>query len=97
MTTSERAEYEIHQAWKLLRKDPQDWVRLAQIAEFTDIAPADWTDTLASMLRNDSTVQLAPESNTKVLTDEDRAAAVRIGSEDLHLITFESGYVAPKR
>jgi len=31
-------------------------------------------------------VQIVPESNQKVLTKEDRAAAVRIGNQAKHLI-----------
>lgn len=97
MTTNERAEYEIHRAWELLAKDPQDWIRLARIADYTDIAPADWSRVLTAMSFRQNGVQLAAESNTKVLLDEDHAAAVRLGSEDMHLIMFEAHYVPPSR
>jgi hypothetical protein len=40
-------------------------------------------------LQKDQVIDLAPESNTKVLTLADKRHALRIGSEDLHLVALQ--------
>ncbi|GAA2684767.1 MULTISPECIES: hypothetical protein [Actinosynnema] len=75
----------IRDAYRELSVKPQDWVRLAKLrprlSEAVDAA-------LRRMLRHGE-VHLAPDSNRKVLTDADHAAAIRIGDEDKHLIAIE--------
>ena len=45
-------------------------------------------ETLLKMVRT-GYAHLVPDSNRKVLTDEDHAAAIRIGGEDKHLMAIE--------
>lgn len=79
----------IRSVYEDLAVEPQDWIRLARIRPRLDGAQkSEVDDVLVKMMKNGS-VHLAPESNTKVLTADDHAAAIRVGSEDLHLVAME--------
>ena len=79
----------IRSVYEELAVEPQDWIRLARIRPRLNGADKGEVDeTLVKMMKT-GTVHLAPESNTKVLTAEDHAAALRVGSEDLHLVAME--------
>lgn len=68
---------------------PQDWIRLARIRPRLNGADKSEVDKVLLKMMKARTIHLAPSSNRKVLTDDDRAAAVRIGGEDKHLIAIE--------
>lgn len=71
--------------------DNQDWIRLARIRPLVN-APREMVDAeLLAMMRGGS-VHLAPDSNRKVLTEEDHAAAIRFGNEDHHLLAIEDDF-----
>jgi hypothetical protein len=79
----------IRQVYLELGDGYQDWVRLAKIRPRLDGADRGEVDeTLLKMVKTGST-HLVPSSNTKVLTDDDHAAAIRIGGEDKHLMAIE--------
>ncbi|MGW6931354.1 hypothetical protein ACWGE0_14940 [Lentzea sp. NPDC054927] len=79
----------IRGVYEELAVEPQDWIRLARIRPRLDGADkSEVDDVLVKMMKN-GTVHLAPESNTKVLTADDHASAIRVGSEDLHLVAME--------
>ncbi|MFD9705928.1 hypothetical protein [Lentzea sp. NPDC059081] len=79
----------IRSAYSDLATAPEDWIRLARIrTRLNGADKSEVDDALLEMMKT-GTVHLAPDSNTKMLTSEDRAAAVRIGGEDLHLIAIE--------
>lgn len=79
----------IRDLYRELSVKSQDWVRLAKIRPQTAGIDRKAIDTvLLEMLRTER-VHLAPDSNRKVLTDEDHQAAIRIGSEDKHLLAIE--------
>ncbi len=79
----------VRSVYEELAVEPQDWIRLARIRPRLNGAEKSEVDeTLVKMMKT-GTVHLAPESNTKVLTAEDHAAALRVGSEDLHLVAME--------
>ncbi|SEQ52210.1 hypothetical protein [Lentzea albida] len=79
----------IRSVYEELAEEPQDWIRLARIRPRLNGADRGEVDeTLVKMMKT-GTVHLAPESNTKVLTAEDHASALRVGSEDLHLVAME--------
>ncbi len=79
----------IRAVYEELAVEPQDWIRLARIRpRLNGAEKSDVDDTLVKMMKG-GTVHLAPESNTKVLTPDDHAAAIRVGSEDLHLVAME--------
>ncbi|WP_234995763.1 hypothetical protein [Streptoalloteichus hindustanus] len=68
---------------------PQDWVRLAKLRPRLNGADKDEVDKVLLGMIKTGKVHLAPDSNRKVLTDADHAAAIRIGSEDKHLLAIE--------
>lgn len=79
----------IRSVYEELAVEPQDWIRLARIRPRLNGAEKGQVDDALVKMMKTGTVHLAPESNTKVLTAEDRAAALRVGSEDLHLVAME--------
>lgn len=92
----QQIEQNVYTVYKELAQEPGDWIRIARIAKrIGPQAAAELPRVLTAALMRDDGVQLAPESNTKVLTAEDRAAAIRAGGEDLHLISFEDGFYVP--
>jgi len=79
----------IREVYHELSVKPQDWVRLARIRpKLNGAERAEVDDTLLKMIRT-GTVHLVPQSDRKALTDEDHAAAIRVGSQDKHLVAIE--------
>lgn len=86
MTTTEA---KIREAYGELATRPQEFIRLAKLRPMLgDAARADVDETLFAMTRT-GMVHLSPIHNRRAMTDEDRAAAVRICGEDNHLIAIE--------
>lgn len=79
----------IRAAYLALSVKPQDWVRLAKLRPKLNGADKDEVDTVLLEMVKTGTVHLAPDSNRKVLTDADHAAAVRVAGEDNHLVAIE--------
>ncbi|CAN5865801.1 hypothetical protein BH10ACT9_BH10ACT9_10230 [soil metagenome] len=83
-------EQQVRQAYGTLAGSPGDWVALVRLrAQLPDVGHHDLDDTLRRMYRIPG-VHLIPEENQKVLTDDDRHAAVVIGEQHKHLIAIES-------
>jgi hypothetical protein len=78
----------IRQAYRQLASRPQQFVRLAQLRPKLNGAGKDEVDEKLLELMKNNNAQLAPESNRRGLTDEDRAAAIRVGREDKHLLSI---------
>ncbi|MFD4673700.1 hypothetical protein ACFWNN_28515 [Lentzea sp. NPDC058450] len=66
----------------------QDWVRLAKLRPRLDAGRDEVDETLLKMVKGGD-AHLVPDSNRKVLTEEDHQAAIRIGDEDKHLLAIE--------
>jgi hypothetical protein len=79
----------IRMAYEELSVKPQDWVRLAKLRPKLDGAEKDEVDRVLLTMAKTGLVHLAPDSNRKMLTDADHAAAIRIGSENKHLMAIE--------
>lgn len=79
----------IRQAYEELSAKPQDWVRLAKLRPKLNGADKDEVDQVLRAMTRTGLVHLAPSSNRKALTDADHAAAIRIGSEEKHLVAIE--------
>lgn len=78
-------------AYADLTTEPGAWVSLTRLrAHFPDVDRAALDDALRALARDDD-VTLVPEDNQKVLTAADRAAAVRQGCQDKHLISIWAG------
>lgn len=74
-----------------LAEMPVDWIRIARLRPMVDATHEEFTATLTELTKT-GYVHLVPESNRKVLTKEDHEAAIRIGSEDKHLLGIEEEY-----
>jgi hypothetical protein len=80
----------VQEGYDKLANTPGAWVALVRLrAELPDVGHHELDDTLRRMYRIPG-VHLIPESNQKVLTDDDRQAAVVIGEQHKHLIAIES-------
>ena len=79
----------IRAAYLELSVKPQDWVRLAKLRPKLNGADKAEVDAVLLEMVKTGTVHLAPDSNRKVLTDADHAAAVRVAGEDNHLVAIE--------
>ncbi|RZQ63381.1 hypothetical protein [Amycolatopsis suaedae] len=79
----------IRGAYHELSVGPQDWVRLAKVRSKLDGADRGEVDEVLLSMTRTGLVHLAPISNRKTLTEADHAAAIRIGSEDKHLLAIE--------
>ncbi len=52
----------------------------------------DAQDKQLKRMSKDGTIILVPESNRKMLTDADHAAAIRIGGDDCHVVYWGEGH-----
>ncbi|MGU3499470.1 hypothetical protein [Mycobacterium sp. C31M] len=77
----------IRATYTALAPRPGAWVGLARLrAELPDLTDIDVT--LTELYRSGA-VSLIPEENQKVLTDDDRAAALTVGGQAKHLMAIE--------
>jgi hypothetical protein len=80
----------IRKAYSSLARQPGDYVMLADLREtLADVGRGD-LDAALIQLNRATDVSLVPESNQKVLTDPERAAAVSIGNQLKHLIAIRA-------
>jgi DNA-binding PadR family transcriptional regulator len=79
----------IREAYQELSVKPAEWIRLARIRPRTEGVDRDAVDGVLLKMIKAGGANLAPDSNRKVLTDEDRGAAIRVGTEDKHLLLIE--------
>ena len=82
-------EAQIKRAYRRLAAKPGDWVSLADLRQLLNGAPKDEVDTTLKTLGRKQDVTLSPNPNRKVITDDDRAAAVLIGGDENHMIAIE--------
>jgi hypothetical protein len=79
----------IRAAYRQLVREPRGWVSLTDLRSLLDGAARDDVDAaLRGMLRA-RRANLIPRAEQHLLTPADRAAAVRIGAEDTHLLSIE--------
>ena len=83
-------ETRIRKTYAQIARSPGDYIMLASLRDgLADAARAEVDAALVALERAPE-VNLIPESNQKVLTAAERAAAVRIGNQDKHLIAIGS-------
>jgi hypothetical protein len=81
-------EVRLRNAYAALATEPGAWVALARLRPFfADVDRADADEALLRLSRA-SDVNLVPENNQKTLTDVDRAASIRVGGQDKHLLAI---------
>lgn len=78
----------LRSTYAALAAEPGGWVALVRLRPFfADVPTADLDEALRALSRYDD-VNLVPESNQKVLTEADRAAAVHLGGRDKHYLAI---------
>lgn len=82
-------ETQIKRAYHKLAPKPGDWVHLAKLRPLLNGASKEEVDAVLKVLGRKQDVTLAPNPNRKVVTADDRAAAVLIGGDENHLIAIE--------
>lgn len=83
-------EARIRKAYGELAPRAGAWVMLAKLRAALGQVPREDVDATLVRLNQAPDVRLIPESNQKVLTADERAAAVSIGNQDKHLIAIGS-------
>lgn len=82
-------ESQIRRAYRKLAPRPGEPVRLAELRPLLNGAPKADVDGVLTTLGRKQVVTLTPNPNGKDVTAEDRAAAVRIGGDENHMIVIE--------
>jgi hypothetical protein len=82
-------EARIRAAYWQLAKAPGDWVGLAKVRDLLDGAPTVEVDDALRRLEREPDVHIVPETDQRQLTQADRAAAVRIGGMENHLLKVD--------
>lgn len=84
--TAETAATEIRRAY---RTHNSEYVSFAQISHHVDLTQGEITAGVRHLMQTDPQVHVIPESNQKVLHPEERTAAVMIGNQAKHWITWQ--------
>lgn len=82
-------ETRIRLAYRKLSPQSGEWVHLADLRPLLNGASRDDIDGVLKALSRSKQATLTPNPDRKSVTAADRAAAVRIGGEDNHLIAIE--------
>ncbi|MDI9893552.1 hypothetical protein QM797_02335 [Rhodococcus sp. IEGM 1381] len=82
-------EKRIRAAYEALASRPGAWVGLRLLREALSDVGRESLDTALVELQQHEGVSLIPEENQKTLTDEDRLAAVLVGTQLTHLLAIE--------
>lgn len=80
----------IRAAYTTLAARPGAWVALTKLRGHLDDLPRTEADDALTELYRTGAISLIPEENQKVLTADDRAAALEVGDQAKHLISIES-------
>lgn len=83
------AEQLVREAYARLAQRPGGWVALVRLRAEIPQLPHVELDAVLRRMYSIPGVHLIPEENQKVLTGDDRSAAVAIGDQDKHLIAIE--------
>jgi hypothetical protein len=84
------AEVRVRTAYRRLARRHGDWVSLTDLRALLPDLDRSEVDAALRRMSRTPLVNIVPAANQKVLTPEDRAAAVRIGMADCHLIAIEA-------
>jgi hypothetical protein len=82
-------EFLVRRAYEGLAGGSGGWVGLSRLRAEMEHVPRPQLDATLKRMYRMPGVSLIPEENQKVLTPDDRAAAVEIGDQDKHLIAIE--------
>ena len=79
-------EEQVRRAYQAIARRPGDWVQLADLRERLPSVPRDSLDAELTRLFSEREVHLVPNENNKAVTARDRAAALRVGSNQHNMI-----------
>jgi hypothetical protein len=79
--------------YRRLAERQGDWVRLAELRPLLNGSPRGEVDKLLKHMNRAGRAHLAPDHDPNLVTDADRAAAIRIGGEDNHLLVVEQNHL----
>jgi hypothetical protein len=88
--TATEVQVAIRKAYSTLAAQPGAWVGLAELRANVEGYPRSDVDAALRVLARSPGVHLNPEANQQALTAADRAAALRYGGDDNHLISMET-------
>ncbi|HEX6358217.1 hypothetical protein [Actinophytocola sp.] len=80
---------QITSAYRQLAEKQGDYVPLAQLRQRLNGADRSEVDRVLKEMSKTKRAELTPHPDRRALTDADRAAAIRIGGEDNHLLVVE--------
>ena len=75
-------------AYDALADEPKAWVNLRRLRPFFADVPRDDLDEALHRLIEEDDVNVAPESNRRLLTEADGEAALRVGGQENHLLAI---------
>jgi hypothetical protein len=82
-------EAQIRLTYEKLAPAPGDWVGLADLRDHLGGADPEDVDRALRVLARQDGVRIIPVANSKALEPRDRAAALRIGDEDNHVLAID--------
>jgi hypothetical protein len=86
--TPDQLRVRLRNAYAALASEPGGWVSITRLRPFfAELPPAD-VDEALRRLNREPDVNIVPESNQKMLTDADVAAALHVGGQDKHLLAI---------
>lgn len=88
--TDDEIERNILTAYQKLARSSRDWVGLVDLRPLLGKAPVKQVDEVLRAMDRAGRAHLAPQADRRTFTDAVRAAAVRVGREDNHLIAIEA-------
>lgn len=83
--TAEKAAKEIRRAYGTIG---QEFASLLQVSDLVDLTKEEITAGILHLMRTDPAFYACPEANQKVLSLADHQAAVTIGNQAKHLISW---------
>lgn len=75
-------------AYEALAEQPKAWVNLRRLRPFFADVPRDYLDEALHRLIEEDDVNVAPESNRRLLTKADTEAALLVGGQENHLLAI---------
>lgn len=78
----------IRNAYAALASEPGAWVSMTRLRRFFGDVPVSELDEALRKLHREPDVNIAPESNQKMLTAADVEAALHVGGQDKHLLAI---------
>jgi hypothetical protein len=79
---------QIHNAYRAIAKRPHDWVQLRELRPTLAGAANSEVDSTLKRMFLDKEINLTLNDDQGALTQADRDAAIRIGANDMHMLSM---------